>query len=245
MGKDGAFLIVISTVKQMLTIMIVNNLKHKFNFYLLNTKIHNGYFLWETHGAQCATAEPPMPDRAYSGAGQPGHLQGRLASKVCWIGWTFREARAPWISNQRSFSSPSLAMPRSTFLPPLECWGHWIATALNGMDAPTQYRHQCAKVEVFFMPLKREGASTMKVTTIGLDLAKNVFQVHGADARGATLLRKHPNVVCVALASRNARVAWAMLSRRQDYQGRETVKAPALPAALARSKPEPALPKPD
>ena len=30
----------------------------------------------------------------------------------------------------------------------------------------------------------------MKVTTIGLDLAKNVFQVHGADARGATLLRK-------------------------------------------------------
>ena len=30
----------------------------------------------------------------------------------------------------------------------------------------------------------------MKVTTIGLDLAKNVFQVHGADARGVTLLRK-------------------------------------------------------
>ncbi len=30
----------------------------------------------------------------------------------------------------------------------------------------------------------------MKVTTIGLDLAKNVFQVHGADARGAALLRK-------------------------------------------------------
>ena len=47
------------------------------------------------------------------------------------------------------------------------------------------------------------------------------------------LQRKHPTVVCVALASRNARVAWAMLSRRQDYQGRETVKAPALPAALA------------
>ena len=47
------------------------------------------------------------------------------------------------------------------------------------------------------------------------------------------LQRKHPNVVCVALASRNARVAWAMLSRRQDYQERETVKAPALPASLA------------
>lgn len=47
------------------------------------------------------------------------------------------------------------------------------------------------------------------------------------------LQRKHPNVVCVALASRNARVAWAMLSRREDYQGRDTVKAGALPAALA------------
>ena len=30
----------------------------------------------------------------------------------------------------------------------------------------------------------------MKVTTIGLDLAKNVFQVHGADAHGTPLLRK-------------------------------------------------------
>ena len=30
----------------------------------------------------------------------------------------------------------------------------------------------------------------MNVTIIGLDLAKNVFQVHGVDARGATVLRK-------------------------------------------------------
>lgn len=30
----------------------------------------------------------------------------------------------------------------------------------------------------------------MKVTTVGLDLAKNVFQVHGADAAGRTVLRK-------------------------------------------------------
>jgi transposase len=53
------------------------------------------------------------------------------------------------------------------------------------------------------------------------------------------LQRKHPNVVCVALASRNARVAWAMLSRRQDYQGRHAANAhalpevPTLPAAMA------------
>ena len=30
----------------------------------------------------------------------------------------------------------------------------------------------------------------MKITTVGIDLAKNVFQVHGIDERGAVLLRK-------------------------------------------------------
>src|SRR4051794_12996496 len=29
-----------------------------------------------------------------------------------------------------------------------------------------------------------------EITTVGLDLAKNVFQVHGVDAEGATVLRK-------------------------------------------------------
>jgi transposase len=30
----------------------------------------------------------------------------------------------------------------------------------------------------------------MTITTIGLDLAKSVFQVHGVDARGAVVVRK-------------------------------------------------------
>jgi transposase len=30
-----------------------------------------------------------------------------------------------------------------------------------------------------WLPLKRMGASTMKITTVGIDLAKNVFQMHG------------------------------------------------------------------
>lgn len=30
----------------------------------------------------------------------------------------------------------------------------------------------------------------MKITTVGIDLAKTVFQVHGADARGKVVLRK-------------------------------------------------------
>ncbi len=30
----------------------------------------------------------------------------------------------------------------------------------------------------------------MKITTIGIDLAKEVFQIHGADKHGKVLLRK-------------------------------------------------------
>jgi len=30
----------------------------------------------------------------------------------------------------------------------------------------------------------------MDITTIGLDIAKNVFQIHGVDANGKTVLRK-------------------------------------------------------
>ena len=46
------------------------------------------------------------------------------------------------------------------------------------------------------------------------------------------LQRKHPNVVCVAMANRTARVAWAMLTRSEDYRPRQgntpTSAVPAL-----------------
>lgn len=34
------------------------------------------------------------------------------------------------------------------------------------------------------------GATQMEIMTIGLDLAKSVFQVHGVDAAGKTVVRK-------------------------------------------------------
>jgi transposase len=52
------------------------------------------------------------------------------------------------------------------------------------MDAPT-LRHRYAKVQVC-TTTEREGASEMKITTVGIDLAKNVFQIHGVDERGKT-----------------------------------------------------------
>jgi len=32
----------------------------------------------------------------------------------------------------------------------------------------------------------------MQATRIGLDIAKNLFQVHGVDAHGKTMIRKRP-----------------------------------------------------
>jgi len=43
------------------------------------------------------------------------------------------------------------------------------------MDAPTLNGIECQSGGAE-QPLKRMGASTMKITTVGIDLAKNVFQ---------------------------------------------------------------------
>jgi len=51
------------------------------------------------------------------------------------------------------------------------------------MDAPASNGISCAKVEVSKQPPNPAGASRMNSTTIGIDLAKNVFQVHGVNDR--------------------------------------------------------------
>ena len=56
------------------------------------------------------------------------------------------------------------------------------------MDAP-YHGVMCARME-FGFELQTEGASTMDITTIGFDLAKTVFQVHGADGEGRPVLRR-------------------------------------------------------
>src|SRR2546430_5043117 len=48
-------------------------------------------------------------------------------------------------------------------------------------------RHQCAKL-VFSKNHQEREPSMSEITTIGLDLAKHVFQVHGIDAQGTTVL---------------------------------------------------------
>ena len=51
-------------------------------------------------------------------------------------------------------------------------------------------RHLGAKVLVGREPPANREPSMNEITTVGLDLAKNVFQVHGVDAEGTTVLRK-------------------------------------------------------
>ncbi len=40
------------------------------------------------------------------------------------------------------------------------------------------------------IPTNQREATKMKITTIGIDLAKNVFQIHGVDQRGKVVVRK-------------------------------------------------------
>src|SRR5918912_1313772 len=62
------------------------------------------------------------------------------------------------------------------------------STSNNEMDA-SRWRHRGASVDVVRRPRRRE-MSEMQVTTIGLDIAKNLFQVHGADAQGRPVLKR-------------------------------------------------------
>src|SRR6516162_716212 len=59
--------------------------------------------------------------------------------------------------------------------------------AMMGWTAPE--RHRCARLAMLSRTRQRE-PSMSKISTIGLDLAKNVFQVHGVDASGAVVVRR-------------------------------------------------------
>ena len=52
----------------------------------------------------------------------------------------------------------------------------------NGMNAPTYSGIDVPSGDVDNHSNRR--ASTMRLTTVGIDLAKNMFQVHGIDEHG-------------------------------------------------------------
>src|SRR3954471_1351496 len=62
-----------------------------------------------------------------------------------------------------------------------------LATIAANQDAPCSGA-KCVRMEVLLTPAR--GTSISEITVIGLDLAKRVFQVHGADREGRPVLRK-------------------------------------------------------
>lgn len=57
----------------------------------------------------------------------------------------------------------------------------WTPPTRTGIDVP---KWKCQQA------LELKGASTMKISTVGIDLAKNVFQVHAVDEHGKVAWRK-------------------------------------------------------
>src|SRR6266480_780275 len=51
-------------------------------------------------------------------------------------------------------------------------------------------RHRSAKIEMWFFNLNSRGEVMDKVTTVGIDLAKSAFSLHGVDGAGRVLLRR-------------------------------------------------------
>ena len=49
------------------------------------------------------------------------------------------------------------------------------------------------------------------------------------------LERKHPNVACVALANRNARIVWALLTHKRDYEPQYGMKGADENLSLAQA----------
>ena len=123
-------------------------------------------------------------------------------------------------------------------------WRRW-----GGCRSPVT-ASRCAKLALFEPKLK-ERASMDEVTTIGINLAKNVFQLHGAAADGSVVFRnklsrphfqrfmsEHPRCV-VAMEARGGAYRWARENDRLGDAAR--LSAPPQNAADAEASVEAAL----
>ena len=59
----------------------------------------------------------------------------------------------------------------------------------DGVDGSTQSASQCAIMVVSETHIEKD-PSTIDITTLRIDIAKSVFQLHGVDAQGAIVLQK-------------------------------------------------------
>ena len=76
-------------------------------------------------------------------------------------------------------------------------------------------RHLGAKLLVVRDHERNREPSMGEITTVGLDLAKNVFQVHGVDAEGMTVVRKQLRRAQVLVFFSRLRPVWSGWRRAQ------------------------------
>jgi transposase len=74
-----------------------------------------------------------------------------------------------------------------------------------GWTPPDQTASSVPEWKVFDQLQRMTEASTMNITVMGIDLAKNVLQVHGVDQQGKAVLRRQlrRNQVMVFFCSAN------------------------------------------
>src|SRR4029077_2487429 len=95
----------------------------------------------------------------------------------------------------------------------------------DGVDAPR--RHPVCQGDGVELPPKE--TSMEQATTIGLDIAKHVFQLHGADAAGHVLFRKRiTRVRLLSFLAAQTRCVVAMEAcAGAHYWAREIAKGPS------------------
>lgn len=80
----------------------------------------------------------------------------------------------------------------------------------------------------------------MKVTTLGIDLAKSILRIHGVDVRGAAVLRKQsaavPSEALTIGAQQTGRRLWC---RSVGIVGNRSVGRRRAPPAAVRLMPNP------
>lgn len=130
--------------------------------------------------------------------------------------------------------------------------GPITATALVASLGDVKHFEDGRQVSAWLGLVPRQHSSGGKTVLLGItkrgDSYLRTLLIHGARAailaaqrsKQATptwlanlLARKHPNVAAVALASRNARIAWALLAHQRDYDPRYAQAKPMGEAVAA------------
>ena len=80
----------------------------------------------------------------------------------------------------------------------------------------------------------------MKISRVGVDLAKNVFQIHGTDAHGKTVWKrkltreKWIEAICEAMSRPNMRFVKAKSVEQQDIQATHRVRSELMCQRIAK-----------